>query len=260
MLRVRWIAVAAVVLLQTQVARADSRADALARQASARYQAGDYEGAVAALLKGYELSPDPRFLFNIARAYEKAGDTAEAARFYHRYLEAKDTEPAVVQKAREALDVLEPKPPPPPPVTAPPVSVPPAPAPATIPPPTASAPPPAPKPASLPEPPPVPPEPSYTVPYVVMGAGIAAVLAGAGVGIWANSTASQVRDSLDPVQKPELRSEALSRATAADITMGAGAVLVLTGLVWRLTSHPASPVVRMGLTGSSCTFALAWVR
>src|SRR5580700_9830235 len=104
MVRVRWVA-AAVLLLSAHEVRADSRTDALARQATALYKAGDFDGAAAALLEDFELSPDPRLLFNIARAYEKGGKLAEAARFYHRYLDAtSETEPALIQRAHEAID------------------------------------------------------------------------------------------------------------------------------------------------------------
>jgi tetratricopeptide (TPR) repeat protein len=251
MVRLGWFAAAAVVLLQVHDGRADARSDALTREATSLYESGDYEGAAAALLKGYELQPDPRFLFNIARAYDKAGNSAEATRFYHRYLDAmNETEPALLQRAREALDRLEPKAPQPPaPVVAPVPTVPPPPAEPPV------TPPPAPPPSMPP-----PAHASHAIPYAVGGAGIALVLAGFGVALWANATATEMHNSLDPVEKPVLRTDALTRATAADITMGVGAALVITGVVLRFTSHPASPSVRVGLAGSSCTLDFSWAR
>ncbi len=238
-------------VLPAGVARADARSDTLIRQAAALYQAGDYEGAAATLLVACDPHVEPRCLFNIARAYDKAGNTAEATRYYRRYLDAKDTEPPLVQKAHDALDRLEPKPAPPP--EPPPVVV--------LPPPTILPPPPPIETKSLPatlpkESAPVAVHPSHAGAYVLVGVGIAGLAAGLGVAIWADVTANQLHDSLDPTTKPGLRDAAYTRGTAADITMGVGAALAATGIVLRLTSSGSVPVVRAGLGGVTVAWKL----
>jgi hypothetical protein len=70
----------------------------------------------------------------------------------------------------------------------------------------------------------------------LLAIGAAAIAAGAGVGVWASSTATDARASTDPVKKLELRDQALSRATVADITLGGGAAVTITGVVLLMLS------------------------
>jgi hypothetical protein len=230
---------------------------------AAQYDAGEYAKAAASLRAAYELVPEPRLLFNIARAYEKAGDTEQAFEFYERYLDATGTEAELRHRARDSLKHL----------TAPPVetALPPAPPPTVVPTPTAPDAPAAPvqlplQPASPPaptEPPPMPaaalaatPEPparssSRTVGWVLMSAGAVAAGTGAGFGVWALNTAQAERASLDPVQKPALRSSAQTRATVADVGVGAGVALAAAG-AWLWLRRPATsgPTVGLGPGGA----------
>jgi tetratricopeptide (TPR) repeat protein len=52
------------------------------------YGLGDYERAIQAFSKAHKLDPAPILLYNIAQAYRKKGDAAQAIRHYKRYLEA----------------------------------------------------------------------------------------------------------------------------------------------------------------------------
>jgi iron complex outermembrane receptor protein len=207
-------------------------AEALLNEGIAAYQAGKYAEAAVELEKAYDINHAPRMLFNIARAYDKGGDTAAAVRYYDRYLQSESTEPDLAAKAREALERIR----------------------ANAATPTIKSPPPEAKPAPSPQPaaaaPPAQardtsqaaPAPSNTVAWVFMGTGTAALVAGGGLALWASRTASQEKSSTDPVQKPSLRDQAYGRALAADITMGAGLVLLTTGFILRVTSHaPSAP-------------------
>ena len=62
-------------------------------QARILYEIGDrhfnlaeYDQAISAFGKAYELSPRPALLFNIAQAYRLRGDCARALQLYHNYL------------------------------------------------------------------------------------------------------------------------------------------------------------------------------
>ncbi len=52
------------------------------------YKAGDYEAAVAAFRRSYELLPAPALLFNIAKALRGAGHCDDAVSYYDRFLES----------------------------------------------------------------------------------------------------------------------------------------------------------------------------
>jgi hypothetical protein len=248
-MRLRWVGVLALVALGSRVARADSRSDALIRQAVAKYQAGDFEGAAAMLLEACDVQAESRCLFNIGRAYEKAGSSSQAAVYYRRYLDVKDTEPALVQRARDALDHLEPKPPvpPPPPDTN---ATPPPPPPPSPPPPLSPPPPPV-----LTVPPPPPSRGANVAAYVLIGTGVAAIGTGLGIGIWAQATANELHGTLDPTTKPVLRQSAYTRATIADITMGAGAAVAVTGLVIRLAPRRDTVAVGVGFNEIHLTWS-----
>jgi tetratricopeptide (TPR) repeat protein len=77
---------------------ADSRAQARKHYESGveDYEAGRFKDAIDHFLEANRLMPSPALSFNIARAYEKLGDTAGALAFYRDYLrrdpEAEDRE------------------------------------------------------------------------------------------------------------------------------------------------------------------------
>ncbi|MCA9719008.1 MAG: hypothetical protein H6713_11050 [Myxococcales bacterium] len=49
------------------------------------YAEGSYEAAIIAFKKGYELSQEPAFLYNIANAYERLGEFGQARDYYDQY-------------------------------------------------------------------------------------------------------------------------------------------------------------------------------
>ena len=90
-------------------ARADEpTAVQLSDQAFARYEAGDFPGAVAFYMKAYALSVDPRVLFNVAQIYDrKVQDRDLALEYYRRYLKSTTTEVDLVRKATERVAELQ---------------------------------------------------------------------------------------------------------------------------------------------------------
>ena len=53
------------------------------------YNVGEFDRAIAAWKKGYELHPSPDFLFNIGQAYRRKPENRQALFFYQRYLREK---------------------------------------------------------------------------------------------------------------------------------------------------------------------------
>ncbi len=51
-----------------------------------RYDAGDYEQALAEFRAAYDLAPDPAVLYNLARVHERLDHPVEAVSFYEHYL------------------------------------------------------------------------------------------------------------------------------------------------------------------------------
>src|SRR4051794_10001770 len=50
------------------------------------YQAGKYREAAEALIKAQNLEPNPRLIYNIARAFDQAGDVVTALQYYQQYV------------------------------------------------------------------------------------------------------------------------------------------------------------------------------
>ena len=92
-LRARLVApMLAVVLLATGVAPRGAHADdaqqarELFTQGNTFFDLGQFDKAIDAWQKGYQLKNDPGFLYNIAQAYRVTEDTQKAIFFYRRYL------------------------------------------------------------------------------------------------------------------------------------------------------------------------------
>jgi tetratricopeptide (TPR) repeat protein len=73
--------------------------------ASRCYKAGQYEPAIAALLRAYAQEPETRLLYNLARAYHKAGQELEALVMYERFLQAEPRSPRRGEIMAYLLDV-----------------------------------------------------------------------------------------------------------------------------------------------------------
>lgn len=202
----------------------------LVAEASRLYGDKQFIEAAQVLERARALSPAGRIIFNLARAYERAGNTERARKAYQDYLSQPDTEPIAVLRAREALELVEPRQPLPP-STTPLVPVspveevkppPPPPTPALTAPSLVQAAPPTPSPTT---------RPLRIVGLALVGAGGAALATGVGVGVWANDTATRARGTFDPVEKPSLRADAIGQATAADVVIVSGSVLAVVGAV-----------------------------
>jgi tetratricopeptide (TPR) repeat protein len=176
----KWIVVAVLVLCTSGSARADATAEARARyhHGLALFNEGRFEEARAEFEAGYDLQPLPLFLFNAAQAARRAGERARALDLYKRFVAA---DPESSQRAEADQHIAE---------LAPAGSVqpaqpgqpqPPAPQPSPQPQPQPS---PQPQPqlavSSSPPPPSAPPHWSHDVAGgVLLGVGVAAVVAGA---------------------------------------------------------------------------------
>lgn len=232
--------VAALAVPRTALARQSTEAKVkeLVKHGQEQYQAGDYPGAVESLLKAYELKPIPTLLFNIARAYDKANDAEHALTYYRRYRDSSPDDAKLLGEASRAIDRLEAQQ--------------------------------RDKEAKqraqqaaeeqkrkdeearlaaekarlaqqeqaqqkqqqeLAQLQAAPPPRSRALPYTLIGVGGAALLSGGVLGLTAKSLANDEKASTDPIAKPDLRSQAKTRALVADIAYGVGIAALATGVV-----------------------------
>lgn len=86
----------------------NARATALAKDAERLYKDGQYKEAAKLLEEAQGLEPNPKFLYNIARAYNQAGELQLALDAYRKYvsLPTSDSEPDLVKKANLSMDRL----------------------------------------------------------------------------------------------------------------------------------------------------------
>lgn len=75
------------------------------RDGRAAFSRGDYEQAVAAFARAYELDPDPRLAANLGEAHRRLGHCREALRFFNVYLESAAPSPARADIARRVDDL-----------------------------------------------------------------------------------------------------------------------------------------------------------
>jgi tetratricopeptide (TPR) repeat protein len=76
------------------------------REGKEAFDDGRYDQAVAHYLEAYRLTPRPALLFNIALAYEKAGESARALEHYKLYIQLEPEGDAIVE-ARARAQALE---------------------------------------------------------------------------------------------------------------------------------------------------------
>ena len=84
-------------LFASRIAAADpTTADGWYTEGSTQYTLGNFDKAVTAFKKGFELETDdskkPAYLYNIAQAYRQANDCKNAVFFYKRFLALKDND------------------------------------------------------------------------------------------------------------------------------------------------------------------------
>jgi tetratricopeptide (TPR) repeat protein len=96
------------VLLGTAAQAGNPKAVALAKEADKLYRASKYLEAAEVLRQAYQVEPNAVYLFNIARAYDQAGDFEQASEHYRRYvgLPSEETQPELLKKANLAMDRL----------------------------------------------------------------------------------------------------------------------------------------------------------
>ena len=102
----------------------------LTAEAATAFDAGDFAAAADAFQRAYDLSPDPRVLYNLGRIHEEAGELALASSYYRKFIEQPGVELELRERASQRLEVLarisstlEPEPPPPRLIEAPPPAV-----------------------------------------------------------------------------------------------------------------------------------------
>ncbi len=204
------------------LAQSDDDPDALFLAAARAYGDEDYERAAELFARVYALRPETSLLLNRGRACERAGMAAEAVEAYEAYLEAApdaDDRPDVERSletlrrqveleaevaereaaTREAATAVAQTPP--------------------APPPDGDAGP-----------------PSGPVPWIVLGAGGAALVTGIILGALASGRYGEATDSptLSGARTADLVAEAQGLGTAANVLFGVGAGLALVGLTWGL--------------------------
>lgn len=94
------------VALSTAALSANPKASALAKEADRLYKDNRYKDAAETLKQAYDAEATPLYLYNIARAYDQAGELELSQDYYRRYvgLPAGETQPDLVKKANLAMD------------------------------------------------------------------------------------------------------------------------------------------------------------
>jgi hypothetical protein len=90
-----------------------SRSKAFFESGLAHYNLDEYAAALTAFEEGYRLKPLPLFLFNIAQAHRKLGNTAKAIEFYRRFLTQDPNSPLRAETLGYLKDLEHPTTPPP---------------------------------------------------------------------------------------------------------------------------------------------------
>jgi len=242
------------------LARADDSADELARRhfdsGAAYLEESDYDNALKAFQKAYELSPRPEILLNIATVQERRGDLAAAITALQQYLDtAPNGERAETTRLRiQNLQKRLAESPPPAPATSP--------APAAVPPPPLAV-----TPAPAPSPPPPPARaPNHVPAYIAFGVGGVGLITAVVTGIVANGKYQDAKDSCSPHCTDAELSSAKSLALVSTIATGIAVIGAGVGITLFVTSSSGKsatttqPSVRLafGATGASATASLGF--
>jgi iron complex outermembrane receptor protein len=105
----RWLCVVLFLVLGVANAHADSRRDAKRhfQRGMSLVKEGQTDKGVSELERAYDLKPHPNVLFNIARAYDVAGRTQDAADAYERYIAAGPADPSAAEaRLAQLRDIL----------------------------------------------------------------------------------------------------------------------------------------------------------
>lgn len=230
------------------------QASALSDQAIAKFQAKDYEGAVALFEQAYAIDPAPNYLFNIGRVYEEAGNLEKAVEFYAKFVKLPGVDLDSRGVALERLKVLRS------------ILV------------ETTEKPPEDKPEDKPEEPvvePPPPEPVVDqdaqrkrkalrgAGFGLLGVGAAALIGGGVAGGLAQSDNNKAGEVTDPADGVPLLDSSQTKSLAANVLFGVGGAFVLTGVILVAVGfskpQPASRVAlapSFGPRGGGVTFRL----
>ncbi len=101
----RFVLLAALSLATTALG-ANPKASALAKDADRLYKDNKYKEAAETLRQAYEADPTGLYLYNIARAYDQAGELELSQEYYRKYvaLPSDEAQPDLVKKANLAMD------------------------------------------------------------------------------------------------------------------------------------------------------------
>lgn len=208
----------------TETTTAEDRkteAEQLSEQAIVKFQAKDYDGAVVLFEEAYGIDPQPNFLFNIGRVYEEAGNLAKAVEFYAKFvkqpgvdLDSRGTALDRLKVLRAILQETEDKPPEvePDPVVEPVVD-------------------PEPKPDPVDEDAKRKRKTMRAAGFGLTGVGAAVMIGGAIVGGLAQSDYNKASTVDDPPDGLPLLDSAKTKALTADILLGVGGAVLLTGVI-----------------------------
>ncbi len=219
------------------------RALELFEESAKAYREGRFQDAVDKLLEARRLKNEPVLLYNLARAYEALGKPQEAADAYQGYLheepnapDRKALEAKIVTLRQQAAELAAARKEPPPP----------------RPPNNENTP---------PSPSPVPPEreddATAIVPWIIAGAGVAAI----GTGLVLGAIAQSKHD--DAVAEPSqqaaagMQDDAEGYARASTITIVAGAIVAALGAGW-IVLRATTPSTTTGSRSQRQSALLRW--
>jgi tetratricopeptide (TPR) repeat protein len=82
------------------------RAAELVKDAEKLYLQAKYKEAAELLKKAHEIEPDPKILYNIARALDQAGDLSAALDYYRQYIASNEADPTLLKRATLSIERL----------------------------------------------------------------------------------------------------------------------------------------------------------
>lgn len=230
----RWAKTTAMALLlaaPVQAQPADdtvARVEALAGEARALYDAGEFGQAVARYLEAYKLQPTAAVLYNVAVIYDKKIQEVDLAiEYYRRYIASPDADPDAVQRATARLQALK----------------------AekearrqadlsTLP---TETPPPSGNPGVSGLAQPAPTSGQAVAGWVLIGTGLVGLAGGGVMGYLARDSADKFSESTLYDEKVGHREDAEGRALIADVLFGVGAAAALTGVVLLVLDDGPAP-------------------
>ncbi len=86
-------------------ARTHPKFTQLVKQAERLYGSGKYKDSAEKLIEAYVYDPHPRIIYNIARAYDQAGELELALEYYQRYVKSNEgTDPTLLKRSALSID------------------------------------------------------------------------------------------------------------------------------------------------------------